>query len=78
MTKYMTSRRAITWALGIWLLILAIYAGVSLTHDRGSQTLLTFGNLVQCIVPLIANAAIKGMPRRKKRMSPEYNPGSGR
>src|SRR5215467_11220345 len=58
MTKYMTSRRAITWALGIWLLILAIYAGVSLTHDRGSQTLLTFGNLVQCIVPLIANAGL--------------------
>ena len=57
-TQCMTSRRAITWALGIWLLILAIYTGFSLSHARGSETLLTFGNVVQCVVPLIANAGL--------------------
>ena len=54
----MTAPRAITWALGIWLLIIAIYAGISLSHPRGSQTLVAFGNVVQCIVPLIANAGL--------------------
>jgi signal transduction histidine kinase len=54
----MTSLRAISWAAGIWLLILAIYAGVSLSHARGSEMLLTFGNVVQCVVPLVANAGL--------------------
>jgi signal transduction histidine kinase len=54
----MTSSRTITWAVGIWLFVLALYAGVSLSHSRGSQTLLVFGNVVQCIVPLFANAGL--------------------
>ena len=44
--------------LGIWLLILVVYTAVSLSLPRGSASLLTFGNLVQCIVPLLANAGL--------------------
>ncbi len=44
--------------LGIWLLILVIYSAVSLSLHRGSPSLSTFGNLVQCVVPLLANAGL--------------------
>jgi signal transduction histidine kinase len=54
----MTSPRTIVWAVGICLFILAIYVGVSLSLPRGSQTLITFGNVVQCSVPLFANAGL--------------------
>ncbi|HEY6945519.1 MAG TPA: HAMP domain-containing sensor histidine kinase [Candidatus Acidoferrum sp.] len=54
----MTPSRTITWAIGIWLFVLALYAGMSLSHTRGSQTLVVFGDVVQCIVPLIANAGL--------------------
>jgi signal transduction histidine kinase len=54
----MTSSRAITWAVCVWLVFLALYAGASLSLPRGSQTLVVFGNVVQCIVPLIANAGL--------------------
>jgi signal transduction histidine kinase len=54
----MTSSRTITCALGIWLFVLALYTGMSLSHPRGSQTLVVFGNVVQCIVPLVANAGL--------------------
>src|SRR6516225_9013226 len=54
----MTSSRAITWTLGIWALVLALYAAVSLSHPRGSQTLVAFGDVEQCIMPLIANAGL--------------------
>jgi len=43
---------------GAWLLLLLLYAGVSLTIPRGHQSLATFGDLVQCLVPLIANAGL--------------------
>jgi len=54
----MTVSRTITWAIGVWLVVLALYAGLSLSHTHGSQTLVIFGNVVQCIVPLIANAGL--------------------
>ena len=54
----MSASRAITWAVGVWLVVLALYAGVSLSHPRGSETLVVFGNVVQCAVPLIANAGL--------------------
>jgi signal transduction histidine kinase len=55
----MSSSRRIAWMLGIWLLILVIYSAVSLSlHHRGSPSLTTFGNLVQCVVPLLANAGL--------------------
>jgi signal transduction histidine kinase len=54
----MSSSRRIAWMLGIWLLILVIYSAVSLSLHRGSPSLSTFGNLVQCVVPLLANAGL--------------------
>ena len=57
-TYRMSSSRRIVWMLGIWLLILIVYTAVSLSLPRGAATLLTFGNLVQCVVPLLANAGL--------------------
>ncbi len=54
----MSSARRIAWFLGIWLLVLLLYSAVSLSLPRGSQWLKTFGNLVQCVVPLLANAGL--------------------
>jgi signal transduction histidine kinase len=54
----MSSSRTIGWTVGIWLFVVALYAGVSLSLLRGSQSLTTFGNVVQCIVPLLANAGL--------------------
>src|SRR5438046_489566 len=54
----MSSSRRIAWMLGTWILILVIYSGVSLLLRRGSDSLSAFGNIVQCIVPLLANAGL--------------------
>jgi signal transduction histidine kinase len=54
----MSSSRRIVWMLGTWFLILVVYSAVSLSLHRGSQSLSTFGNLVQCLVPLLANAGL--------------------
>jgi signal transduction histidine kinase len=54
----MSSSRRIAWMLGTWFLILVVYSAVSLSLHRGSQSLSTFGNLVQCVVPLLANAGL--------------------
>jgi signal transduction histidine kinase len=65
----MSSSRRIVWMLGIWLLILVIYTAVSLSLPRDSQSLSTFGNLVQCVVPLLANAGLllnAGTPHWRK------------
>jgi signal transduction histidine kinase len=54
----MTFSRRIGWLLGISFLILAAYAAMSLSLPRTSGALNTFGNLVQCTVPLLANAGL--------------------
>jgi signal transduction histidine kinase len=54
----MSSSQKIGWMAGAWLLVLVVYTAVSLTLPRGQQSLSTFGNLVQCLVPLIANAGL--------------------
>ncbi|HXY23812.1 MAG TPA: HAMP domain-containing sensor histidine kinase [Candidatus Acidoferrum sp.] len=54
----MSSSRAYTWVVGIWLFVIALYTAVSLSLPRGSQSLTTFADAVQCIVPLIANAGL--------------------
>ena len=54
----MSSSRTISWIAGVWLLVLGTYAAVSLALPRESQFLTTFGNLVQCVVPLLANAGL--------------------
>src|SRR5260370_41397013 len=48
--------RSIWTFLSVWLAILATYAAMSLVFPKGSQSLSTFGNLVQCVIPLVANA----------------------
>jgi signal transduction histidine kinase len=58
MNNRMSSSRRIAWMLGIWLLILVIYTAVSLSLHRGSPALSTFGNVVQCLIPLLANAGL--------------------
>jgi signal transduction histidine kinase len=67
----MSSSRRIAWMLGIWLLILVIYTTVSLSLPRASRSLLTFGNVVQCMVPLLANAGLllnAGTPHWRKNL----------
>jgi signal transduction histidine kinase len=54
----MPSSRPIWIFLFLWLAVIAIYAGASLALPRGSHALLTFGNLTQCVVPLVANAGL--------------------
>lgn len=54
----MTSYKKIGWMVGVWLAVLAVYAAFSLSLPRGNQSLTTFGDLVQCLVPLIANAGL--------------------
>src|ERR1700688_1220856 len=54
----MPSSRKIVWLVAAWLMLLAVYATVSILLPRGNQSLSTFGNLVQCLVPLVANAGL--------------------
>jgi signal transduction histidine kinase len=44
--------------IAVWAFVLVVYAAVSLSLKRGSDSLIAFGNLVQCVVPLIANAGL--------------------
>src|ERR1700748_278762 len=52
----MSSSRSVVTFIALWLLAIAAYASMSLGFPHGSQQLSTFGNIAQCIVPLIANA----------------------
>src|SRR5580693_3417341 len=52
----MSSPRSIVTFMVVWLLAIATYASMSLVYPHGSQQLSTFGNIAQCIVPLVANA----------------------
>src|SRR6266704_2409252 len=54
----MSSSRRIVWIVGTWIFILIVYSAMSLSLRRGSESLSTFGNLVQCLIPLIANAGL--------------------
>ncbi|HUC53388.1 MAG TPA: HAMP domain-containing sensor histidine kinase [Candidatus Cybelea sp.] len=54
----MSSSRRIVWLVGTWILFLVIYSAVSLSLQRNSESLNTLGNLVQCVVPLLANAGL--------------------
>ncbi len=53
----MASPRTYAWIAGASLLFLGTYAAVSLTLPPG-QPLSTFGNITQCLVPLLANAGL--------------------
>ena len=54
----MLSSRRIVWTVATSILVLAVYTAVSVALKRGSLPLNTFGNLVQCLVPLLANAGL--------------------
>jgi signal transduction histidine kinase len=52
----MSSSRSIITFMVVWLLAIATYAAMSLVYPHGSHQLSTFGNITQCLVPLVANA----------------------
>src|SRR6266581_576882 len=54
----MSSSRRIAWMVGISSFLLVIYTIMSLSLGRGSEFLNTFGNLLQCVLPLVANAGL--------------------
>jgi signal transduction histidine kinase len=54
----MPSSRIIGILVGLWVAILGVYALVSIALAGHQDTLKTFGNLVQCVVPLLANAGL--------------------
>jgi len=53
----MSTARITAWLVGAWLVFLGFYALVSHLLGPGSS-LSAFGNIVQCLVPLIANAGL--------------------
>src|SRR5260370_30414978 len=54
----MSSSRTIGILVGAWLSIVSVYLVVSLALAHHPEALATFGNLVQCVVPLLANAGL--------------------
>jgi signal transduction histidine kinase len=53
-----STTRKIAWLLSSWVAFLVVYGAISLTHAHDPQALSTFGNIVQCLVPLLANAGL--------------------
>ncbi|HUI50188.1 MAG TPA: HAMP domain-containing sensor histidine kinase [Terriglobales bacterium] len=53
----MSEARRIAWLVGVWAVFLGIYAGASFYLKQG-PSLTAFGDIVQCFVPLIANAGL--------------------
>jgi signal transduction histidine kinase len=54
----MSSSKTIIRMAGIWVFFLAVYASVSLILPKGNHALTAFGDLAQCLVPLLANAGL--------------------
>src|SRR5258708_25899462 len=54
----MSSSRIIGILVGLWLAIVGVSALVSVAQGDRPQAVSTFGNIVQCIVPLLANAGL--------------------
>jgi len=68
--KRMSEARRILWLVGGWIAFLGIYAGVAFFLRQG-PTLTAFGDIVQCCVPLIANAGLlvnAGTPRWRRNI----------
>jgi signal transduction histidine kinase len=67
----MPSSKTIVRMAGTWLLFLLVYAIVSLVLPRGNHGLTAFGDLSQCIVPLLANAGLllnAGTPQWRRNL----------
>jgi signal transduction histidine kinase len=54
----MSSSRRIVSMVGTWIFVLVSYTAVSMSLKQGSEPLTTFGNIMQCLVPLLANAGL--------------------
>src|SRR6202158_3968847 len=54
----MSSSRIIATLVGVWLAVVGIYALVSIALAGHPQSVSTFGNVVQCIVSLLANVRL--------------------
>ena len=54
----MSFSRIIGILVGLWLAVVGTYALVSITFAGHPDVVSTFGNLVQCMVPLLANAGL--------------------
>ena len=54
----MSSSRVIGILVAVWVSIVGVYLVVSLALGHHTEALTTFGNLVQCMVPLLANAGL--------------------
>ena len=53
----MPSSRTIFWLVGVWTVVLGVYALASFVlHDE--QSLRSFGDIAQCLIPLLANAGL--------------------
>ncbi len=67
----MSSYKTILRMAVVWLLFLAFYASMSLLLHRGSNALTAFGDLSQCVVPLLANAGLllnAGTPQWRRNL----------
>ncbi|HKW57704.1 MAG TPA: ATP-binding protein [Candidatus Acidoferrum sp.] len=67
----MSPSKTILRMAGAWLVFLLVYAAAALTLHRGQQALLNFGDLAQCLVPLVANAGLllnAGTPHWRKNL----------
>jgi len=53
----MFSSRTVSWFVAVWAGVLGLYALAPLVF-RTSQSLTSFGDIVQCLVPLLANAGL--------------------
>src|SRR5260370_13498496 len=57
--------------MGTWLFVLTIYLAVSVSMKSVSEPPPSFGNLVQCILPLLANAGLllnAGTPKWRQNL----------
>src|SRR6202790_5596542 len=54
----MPSSRIISILVAVWVCIVGVYLVASLALAHHPEALTTFGNLVQCMVPLLANAGL--------------------
>src|SRR3984893_9049673 len=54
----MSSSRIIGILVAVWVSIVGVYLVASLALAHHPEALTTFGNLVQCMVPLLANAGL--------------------
>ncbi|HLZ93692.1 MAG TPA: HAMP domain-containing sensor histidine kinase [Candidatus Acidoferrum sp.] len=54
----MSSSRIIGILVAVWAFIVGLYLAASLALAHHPEALTTFGNLVQCMVPLLANAGL--------------------